>query len=170
MKKEILIAILVGLVMGVFITYGVYLSRQAGEETQTTATSEELEVVEPSPDPDKNGKITIYNPEDEAITAVQTTQVTGKTAPSAFVVIFVNDEPIITQADETGNFSKEVSLETLANVIKVHAVNEDGEHYTAQRTIVVYADPLVTEAEADQEGSEDSENDSENESSLEEAN
>jgi hypothetical protein len=143
MKKEILFAILIGVVMGLFITYGVYHSQRSGEVNQTTTNIEELNEVTPTTDPQKNGKLTLYSPEDESIIAESSIQVTGKTLPNSFVVVFVNDEPVITQADETGNFSKNVDLETLANVITVHALDEDGVHYSTQRTIIVYADSLT---------------------------
>lgn len=145
MRKEVFFAILVGLIMGLFITYGVYHAQKASENNQTTATIEELEAVAPTPDPQKNGKITLYHPEDETILEQAFTQVTGKTTPNAFVVIFVNNEPVITQADQTGNFAKEVELETLANIIKVHSIDEDGEHNAIERTVVVYDQDLTTE-------------------------
>ncbi len=155
MKKEILFAILIGLVMGLFITYGVYHSQRSGEVNQTTSNIQELNEVAPTPDPQKNGKLTLYNPEDESIISERSTQVTGKTLPNSFVVIFINDEPVITQADETGNFSKNVELETLANVITVYAVDEDGAHYSTQRTIIVYADSLIPQS-AEEQNTEDS--------------
>ncbi len=68
------------------------------------------------------------------------------------MVIFVNNEPIITQADATGNFAKEVKLETLANIIKVHSIDEDGEHNVIERTVVVYDQNLTAETNQDATG------------------
>jgi hypothetical protein len=150
MKKEILFAILIGLVMGLFITYGIYHSQRSSEVNQTTSNIEELNEVTPTTDPQKNGKLTLYSPEDESIIAESSIQVTGKTLPNSFIVVFVNNEPVITQADETGNFSKNVELETLANVITVHAVDEDGVHYSTQRTVIVYADDLTPQSVEEQ--------------------
>jgi len=152
MRKEVFFAILVGLIMGLFITYGVYHSQKASENNQTTANIEELEAIAPTPDPQKNGKITLYYPEDETVLEQTSTQVTGKTTPNVFVVIFVNNEPIITQADATGNFAKEVKLETLANIIKVHSIDEDGEHNVIERTVVVYDQDLTAETNQDATG------------------
>lgn len=147
MKKEVILAIVIGLVMGLFITYGIYLSQRSKEQAQTITTTEELEVEEPTPGPEINGKLTIFNPEDEIITDSQTTQVTGKTNPNAFVIVFVNNDPIILQADETGSFSKEVSLDSMANLIKIHAIDETGEHHTTQRTVIVYTGELAFESD-----------------------
>ena len=145
MKKEFLLAIIVGLVMGLFITYGIYYSQKSEEQTQITTTIEELEKNESSTEPEVNGLVTIYNPIDESIIEDNSTTVTGKTIAEAFVIIFVNDDPIITQADETGNFSKEVNLNDLANIIRVHAIDEDGQDYVVERTVVVYDQELTEE-------------------------
>ncbi len=166
MKKEVILAIVIGLVMGLFITDGLYLSQRSREEAQTITTTQELELEAPTPNPEINGKLTIYNPEDEIIIAEQVAQVTGKTNPNAFVVIFVNNDPIILQADETGNFSKEVNLDTLANLIRIHAVDETGEHHTSQRTVIVYSgelalEPYPTEDEEAQQDDSESENSTE---------
>jgi predicted histidine transporter YuiF (NhaC family) len=145
MKKEFLLAIIVGLVMGLFITYGIYYSQKSEEQTQITTTIEELEKNESSTESEVNGLVTIYNPIDESIIEDNSTTVTGKTIAEAFVIIFVNDDPIITQADETGNFSKEVNLNDLANIIRVHAIDEDGQDYVVERTVVVYDQELTEE-------------------------
>lgn len=145
MKKEFLLAIIVGLVMGLFITYGVYYSQKSEEQTQIATTIEELEKIESSADIEVNGLLTIYNPIDESIIEDKSTTVTGKALAQAFVVIFVNDNPIVTQADETGNFSKEVNLKDLANIIRVHAIDESGQDYVVERTVVVYDQKLTEE-------------------------
>ncbi len=177
MKKEVILAILIGLVMGLFITFGFYYSQKSEEEDQTTTTIEELEVVKPTQDPEKVGKITIYNPEDEIIQEDLTTKVTGKTSANAFIVIYVNNDPIIIQADQTGNFSKEVELETLANVLRIHAVDADGNQHTEERTVIVYDEPLVTltpnsekEDEDNQDQDQDQETTSDDDSNQEETN
>lgn len=157
MKKEFIFAILVGLVMGLFITYGIYYSQRSTEQEQVTTTMEQLEKTETEPDSNASGQLTIYSPEDEIITAETTTDVTGKTLPQAFVVIFVNDKPILTQADETGNFAKEINLQKLANIIRIYAIDNDGEEYVVERTVIVYDQELESELTSEIE-EEDSDN------------
>lgn len=154
MKKEFIIAILVGLVMGLFITYGVYYSQQSQEENQIATTIQELEQVTPSPAVENNGKIAVYLPNDESIINEKTTTVTGKAEPENFIVIYVNDDPVIIQADETGNFSKEVQLQELANIIKIHVLNEDGEDQIIERTVIVYDQELSLTKEENESESE----------------
>jgi uncharacterized protein YgfB (UPF0149 family) len=162
MKKEFIIAILVGLVMGLFITYGIYYSQKTQEENQIATTIQELEQITPSPAQENNGKIAVYLPNDESVVSEKTTTVTGKTAPNDFIVIYVNDTPIITQADDTGNFSKEVALQDLANILKIHVLDEDGEDTVIERTVIVYDEELVIVEEIEEDAEEtETEDDSE---------
>jgi hypothetical protein len=62
-------------------------------------------------------------------------------------VIYVNDTPFITQSDETGNFSKELELRPLANIISVHSIDSTGETSTITRTVVVYDQDLTPKEE-----------------------
>lgn len=163
MKKEFIIAILVGLVMGLFITYGIYYSQKTQEENQIVATIQELEQITPEPIQENNGKIAVYLPNDESVVTEKNTTVTGKAAPNDFIVIYVNDTPIITQADETGNFSKEITLQDLANIIRIHILDEDGEGSVIERTVIVYDKELVIGEENQENTEEDTEANSEDE-------
>lgn len=154
MKKEVLIAIIIGLITGLFITYGFYHSQRANQ--QNLATS----IVNIAPDQPEtkleNGKLTIFSPDDEIVIEEQSVQVAGKTTPNSLIVIYVNNNPEVIQADETGNFTKTVELESLANIITIHAFDEEGEHNSAQRTVVVYDQELIqAEAETEANNKED---------------
>ena len=152
MKKEVIIAILIGLVMGLFITYGYYHSKKTIEpnQTSTIATADDLNsVVAP-----ENGKLSILSPEDETVQEAKSVKVAGNTTPNAYVVIFVNDLPSITQADETGNFSKEVALNSLTNIITIHSIESTGETSVTQRSVVVYDQELVQQTTPDSDNNE----------------
>ena len=149
MRKEIFVAILIGLIMGLFITYGFYHSQRTTEPNQVTnIVDDNVEVDSPS---SENGKLTLFSPENEIIQAENKVKVTGSTGENSTVIIYVNNEPIITQADETGNFSKEVSLDSLANIISVYSVDSSGEVNSATRTVVVYDQELTLQEQEAQD-------------------
>lgn len=160
MRKEVLIAIIIGLVMGLFITYGFYHSQQVSEINQITNT-QELNNVESDPSPLDTGKLSLFNPENETIQSEKTVKVTGNTTQNSPVVIYVNDTPFITQSDETGNFSKELELRPLANIISVHSIDSTGETSTITRTVVVYDQDLTPK---DEESKDDDSNEDQTES------
>ncbi len=135
MKKEVILAILIGLGMGLFITYGVYRFRTSLSETPTT----DLELAtEPSPattsDP---ALIAIHNPENGTVQPGSETTVTGTTSENAHVVLFVNNDDYISTSDATGNFSFSVELEDGVNVLSVHVLDETGTTATDERVIIV---------------------------------
>jgi len=138
MHKEVVLAILLGLGLGLVITYGVYRSRTAPTATQ----NEVITSTDPTAS-DSDSKITIFSPENESVQSTQSVTVTGSTDPGSFVVILVGEVDFITTADESGNFSIEAELKEGSNIIQAHAVNEDGEVSITEHVVIYNTDPLV---------------------------
>lgn len=134
MKKEVLIAILIGLTFGLIITYGVYRMRLALTRDSTNVSVE----TSPVPSPSTTATtISILHPEDGIIQAEKELTVTGTSTPDSYVVLFVNNEDYISTADQTGSFSFNVILNSGGNVLKVHAVSSDGTTTVLERTVIV---------------------------------
>lgn len=135
MKKEMLLTVVMGLIIGLIITFGIYRARSA-------QTPEDAGVLSTSPSPtpnasaDSTGMLVLHSPEDEQIVDSETVTVAGTTRPNIFVVIFVNGEETITTADSSGNFSVQRDLETGSNVIIVQAIAEDGTVTKIERTVI----------------------------------
>lgn len=134
MKKEVLIAIFVGLSMGMIITFGVYRVKNSINEKPTANLEEELaeENVPATPT-----LLALHSPEDGTVQTEKELTVTGTTIPNSFVVLFVNDSDFISNTDESGNFSFKIELEDGVNIIRVHVLNETGETTVAERLVVV---------------------------------
>ena len=139
--------------MGLFITYGFYHSQKTTESNQVTNIIDET-VGSDSATP-VNGKLTLFNPENEIIQTEKTIKVTGNTGANSTVIIYVNDDPIITQADDTGNFSKEVELDPLANIISVYSIDSFGEINSTTRCVVVYDQELIPQEQKAEESAEE---------------
>ena len=152
MKKEILIAILLGLSLGLFITYGLYRTRNAGSENQISNT----ENISSSPEIEVLSTLVLNSPEDESIVAESTLPVSGDTEPNNFIVIFINNEQYITTADSTGAFSVSAELEPGSNVILVYSLDEDGNQTVEERVVVYTTRPLVEEVPTETPNPEDS--------------
>lgn len=143
MKKEIIIAILLGLSLGLFITYGLYRSRNSANDKSVPSIQEVLE------NPDKANVLStlvLHSPDDESIVSESEITIAGDTQPNNFVVIFVNEENFITTADDAGAFSISAELEDGSNVILIHSVDEDGKE-TVEERMVVYTDKPLDQAE-----------------------
>lgn len=147
MRKEILLAIVIGLFVGLILTYGIYVAQTALRRTPSNDT--QSQTLNASPEPSAGGNLTILSPIDETVQTSQKVTVAGTTIVNSFVVIFINDEEHITTADASGNFSIEADLELGSNIITVHAIDEDGQETTVERTvIVVLSEPSDTASES----------------------
>ncbi|OGJ38299.1 MAG: hypothetical protein A2383_03510 [Candidatus Pacebacteria bacterium RIFOXYB1_FULL_39_46] len=130
MKKETIIAVLIGLSLGLFITYGVYQAR-----TNISRRSNEPKLAMTEPTEDFAGELILNSPLDESVQTDDSVIVSGTTLPNSFVVIFVGNEETITTSDNSGNFSVEVSLEEGPNIITVYVIDEDGQTLSVEKTV-----------------------------------
>ncbi len=142
MKKEMIISVLVGLFFGLIIVYGVYTAQcSLSKPNQET---EELE-VSPSLETEENidSNLSLHSPEDETIVNEPLITIAGTTIANSYVVVFINDEELITNADKSGHFSVEGELEIGSNIVEVHAIDEDGQTMVKERTVIYTTKPLV---------------------------
>ncbi len=132
MKKEVFVAIFLGLILGLVVSYGIYTARKSLKDTQN-----KIEVTpEPTPSSGIHNSLTLLSPEDESIQAVKEVKITGTTDADSLVIIFVNDKEYISNADGSGNFSLQTDLTQGANVIVVRTIDEDGNVAEEERTVI----------------------------------
>ncbi len=130
MKKEILIAIIIGFILGLIITFGIWTankSLQQNNKTQKTEVSETQPIVtEMSPAEEGKIPLTISSPENNSLFDQEKVEIVGKTAAQATVAILYEEGEEILQADEQGKFSQEITLIGGANEIKITAFDTEG--------------------------------------------
>lgn len=158
MKKEIIFAIFLGLGLGLIITYGVYRARTT---LQKPVAQEAEQIIEATPLASAETNLSITSPEDETITESQELTVAGSTNPNSFVVVIVNNQDNITTADQSGNFSVVITLETGSNVIQVHSIDEDG-NTSIKEITVIYSTTNFLENENQEEATTSATQDDEN--------
>ncbi|MBU0578446.1 hypothetical protein KJ628_00500 [Patescibacteria group bacterium] len=153
MKKEMIISVLVGLVFGLIIVYGVYTAQDS-----LSTTSQSIEELNVSPSPDleviENGILALHSPEDEIVVNEPAITITGTTKPESYIVVFINDNENIITSDEAGHFSVKGELELGSNIIEVHALDEDGQTVVIERTVIYTTKPLVEEDNLEESASE----------------
>ncbi len=139
MRKEILLAIFVGMSLGLMITFGIYQSQQNSTTKQNTdsnraiinPTSTSSATIENS-----NAELVINSPEPNLLSQENEIIVSGMSNPDSFIVIFVNDQEYITNADEAGNFSSKVTLEEGGNLLTVTSLDEEGRQVEKQLSVI----------------------------------
>lgn len=134
MKKEVLLAVFVGLAMGLIITFGVYRVR-------TSITTPPItEITDPSviaDDPAQATILSLHSPEDGLIQLEKEITVTGSTIPNSHIVLFVNETDLISTTDDTGNFSFNANLKDGSNVLRITVIDSSGKSTTEERLVVV---------------------------------
>lgn len=137
MKKEVAIAIVIGLFLGLLVTFGIYTARRSSSSVQKSADM----LASTSPDnpnasPVQNSLV-ISSPEDGLITSDKEIQVSGTTDPNSFVFIFVGDEYFMEKADGTGNFSTRIATKAGPMFIVVRTLDESGRTVEDERALYI---------------------------------
>jgi hypothetical protein len=139
MRKEILLAIFVGMSLGLMITFGIYQGRQNSTTKQNTDSNRAIinPVSSDSATLHKDAaELVVNSPEPNLLSKEAEIIVSGMSNPDSFIIIFVNDQEYITNADEAGNFSSKVKLEEGGNLLTVTSLDEDGRQVEKQLSVI----------------------------------
>lgn len=121
MRKEVLIAIVLGLILGGLLVYGIYV---AGKSTNSQFIEQPN-----SPTPvvsEVSNILTINSPQDGDLFDTSTATVSGQTAPGNAVIIVTETEQLIPELTSTGNFAVTIDLIRGGNLIEISAITPTG--------------------------------------------
>jgi len=138
MKKEVLIAIAIGLGIGLLITFSVYSAQRYLKEVnqiQSPVSEKSGASVTPT---EILPSLSLTSPIDESISKEAKISVIGITSPSAWVVVLTEKGELTVQADTKGNFETSISLISGENEIEVKSFGDKGE-VTNKTVTVVYS-------------------------------
>ncbi len=140
MRKEVILAIIGGVILGLLVIGGLWW---------TDRTTSEENLVAPSPTSTENQSpalvrltptppfpLKIESPDNESIIGEEKVVLKGETAPGSVVVVIYPDGENIVEADEEGKFETEILLVGGANEVKVNAYNKDGNQTEANLTLI----------------------------------
>ncbi len=141
MRKEVIIAIVLGFGLGLLITFGVWqVNKKFQPNTDTEPTPLPTAPITPAPEqptptPAPSG-FQILTPEDNSLTAEKETLLSGTGEPNAIIVVFYEEGEKILEADENGNFSSSIPLVAGTNKILVKSFDENGERVEKTLNII----------------------------------
>lgn len=151
MKKEAIFAIIIGIIVGLGITFGIYRFKK-GNSTSAEDQVKQMEAeATPTPSADANQKLLITSPKDESILATSALRVSGTAEANEMIVILVNDKEYITQADSIGAFAMDVELDSGGNVIVFTAIASDGKQTSVTQNVIVSTASLDEKVEGSAE-------------------
>lgn len=133
MRKEVLVAVVIGAVLGLAIAFGIWRANQAFSPKEKIATETET----PAPQEEvAEGQLVIAQPQTGALVSQDKITVKGSAQPGSTIVILTNSGEAITTAGLSGNFEQEVELSGGANEITVVAYDKDGNESRKTVTVV----------------------------------
>lgn len=126
MKKEILLAIVIGTALG-FISMGILEAKRKGISLfrQPPAAESPTQTLMVTPTQPETPKLSITEPEDETVSTKEKITIKGKASPLATVVIIWDEGEDILVADQEGFFQTEIDLAAGPNEIEVSAYDEN---------------------------------------------
>lgn len=138
MKKEVLIAVLSGLIIGLIITVGIYTANRSLEQQKAKKISQ-TQTPQPTPQADQNQKLlTITSHENFDLIDQSEITLSGIAWPDAVVALMTEKDNQITTADSDGIFSFKSNLIKGYNEISLVAADETGTTQT-QNLVLTYS-------------------------------
>ncbi len=137
-RKEITLAIIIGLVIALIIAGGIYRAKTAIQnfDPQSIIPQKKSDVSN-IPDQNKEKKLflELITP-DNTVTDKDTFTISGKTLPKTYLAITTESNDYLIVPNDVGNFSQEVKLIKGANLLTVTVFTQDGDKVEESLSVV----------------------------------
>jgi hypothetical protein len=148
MIKELILAIILGCLLGFGITGGYIAIKKNKPTTQVTTISptpstftNQNTTPAPSPtisDNKSTHQISLDSPENESVSATSQITLKGSTTPQSTLVITTSSNTYLASADNAGNFSVNVEIDSGPNNIQIDAFDPQ-DNQTTISILVTYS-------------------------------
>ena len=143
MRKEIILAIIAGSLLGLVIAFGVWRANIALTPKKEENTKQEEVIINEQVD------LVIASPESGVVLTSTPGKVSGITKPGNFVAILGEEDDAIVAADESGKFTGEIKLIGGLNEITVYSFDQsDGQK--SESLLVAYSTQLGQTSKEDE--------------------
>lgn len=127
MHKEILIAIVLGSLLGLVVAFGVWKTNSAFENKQKVVSQESGKTDDEASSSNVSElKLTLASPNDRDAVADSSVIISGATRPDSVVVALGEEEEVFGKSNGNGEFELELELTGGLNQISVYAFGADG--------------------------------------------
>ncbi len=140
MKKEMTLAIALGLLVGLILTIGAYRARRAIDQAQHNTPELPFLSQTPIPSPSnssQSAQLILKEPGSDALVTEKSVHISGTTFADTIVLLLMGGKESLTTSDTIGNFSFPVTLEEDVTAYTVKVLPENGPALIHTDTIVL---------------------------------
>jgi len=136
MRKEVILAVIIGIILGGVILYGINLANSTSKPDTEDQNTENDTQVNPTSPSNLQDQISITSPQKNAVVTEEKITLKGSTKPNLNIAIISENDDLLVISDENGGFSSEINLISGENLITVTAVNEKLATVSASITVI----------------------------------
>lgn len=146
MRKEIVIAIVAGILIGLLVAFGSWRANMAMKDksdiniAQVASDSGNLDTTSKNEITSTDFSITFSNVDNYDVLTETPFNITGITKPNSLVAVSGESEDFIIKASADGTFNQDVSLVNGINQIVLSSYTPQGEHLSKNLTVVYSSD------------------------------
>jgi hypothetical protein len=137
MRKEVVFAIIFGLILGGVIIFGIQIANKTTQKAASTSPSPtplvNNQTITPTPE---ELPLVITSPLNNSVVNLPTVTITGKTFKNGLIAATTNDNEILAKANEDGSFSFDFPLVGGDNQIKIEAKSTEDKPATINLLII----------------------------------
>jgi hypothetical protein len=125
MRKEVILAVIIGVILGGVILYGINLANSSSN-LNSDETNQDGNGNQNTPTATKKSEnsVTVIFPQNNAVVTEAQLTLKGTAKANSNVAIITESDDILTVSDSAGNFSSPINLINGENMITVTAVDE----------------------------------------------
>jgi len=136
MRKEVILAVIIGVLLGGIILYGINLANNSSTDSVDTEDQGNNSQVAPTSTKKNGNLISITTPQNNAVVTETTLSLKGSAKANSNIAIVTENDDILTVADANGYFSSDINLISGENIITVTSVDTTQSTASASITVI----------------------------------
>jgi hypothetical protein len=143
MHKEVLFAVIFGIILGGIILYGINLANNSVRDISITDSSSSAQNTTPTPTPTIKKSFDVLLPENHSVITEKTTLLKGIAKPLSTVAVITEANDLILDVSPEGTFSAQINL--IAGTNKIKVIQADKNSTTNSISILVIQQDTIPE-------------------------
>lgn len=137
MRKEVILAVIIGILLGGVILYGINLANNSSKQNPDNNEIEENNSkTTPTPSKKLDNQINIVIPQNNSVVTESSITIKGTSKPNSNIAIISESDDLIILSDNNGNFSSDINLISGENTITVTTVDDKQATSSASITVI----------------------------------